>query len=73
MEFDWRFYSFLLGIGQIAVTVLGFVIIKFNDFRHLTNEVIEIKNDQKEIKNKLDKVNTDVAVLKQRIVNLETK
>lgn len=71
MEFDWRFYSFLLGIGQILVTVFGFALIKFNDFRHLTDEVQEIKKDQKEIKEKLDTVNTSVAVLKQRVTNVE--
>lgn len=61
---DWKFYAFIF---QTTITVIGFMIIKFNDFSHLEKDVREIKADQKQSKSDIGQLKLDVAVLKQRL------
>jgi len=69
--FDWKFYLFVIAICQIALTTYGFAIIKFNDLKHLSKDVGEIKDDVKVLSSKVIKIDKDGAVQKQRITDLE--
>ena len=59
--------------ANTIITALGFAIIKFNDFKHLTNKVIELSTEVKGNTKKLNKIDKTLAVQTQRIDNLETK
>lgn len=56
---------------NLFATVAGFMLIKFNDFKHLEKDVIEIKDNQKEQTKKINHIETDVAVLTERTSQLE--
>jgi len=65
---DWKFYGFLI---QGFLTIGGFALIKYNDFRHLEKDVREIKKDLRENTDKLISIDKNVAVQDQRINDLE--
>ncbi len=53
-----------------VITGLGFAIIKFNDFKHLTNKVTDLSMEVKGNTKKLNKIDKTLAVQKQRIDDL---
>ena len=65
---DWKFWGFTI---QISVTILCFVIIKYNDFKHLSSNVKELSKDVKANTTKLIKIDKKLAVSEERISNLE--
>ena len=65
---DWKFWGFTI---QISVTILCFVIIKYNDFKHLSSDVKELSKDVKANTTKLIKIDKKLAVSEERISNLE--
>jgi len=65
---DWKFYAFCC---QAFLTIGGFLLIKFNDFRHLEKDVREIKTDLKVNTDKVIAIDKNVAVQDQRINDLE--
>ena len=69
MEFltDWKFYLFGISILSIAFNFFSHVKLTTNDLRHLSNDVKEIKDEQKCMKAKLIEVSEDVAKLKGKI------
>lgn len=65
---DWKFWGFAI---QTCVTILCFVIIKYNDFKHLSSDVKELSKDVKANTTKLIKIDKKLAVSEERISNLE--
>ena len=65
---DWKLYAFVI---NGFLTIGGFLLIKFNDFRHLEEDVNEIKEDLKTNTSKVIKIDKRLAVQKQRIDDLE--
>lgn len=59
---EWDVKSILM-IAQIIVTILGFIIIKFNDFKHLGEQVKSIIDKQDEHGKELQAVAVKVAYL----------
>jgi len=68
---DWRFWLFLFSLCQTGLMVYGFIIIKYNDFKHLGKDVSEIQKDVKEINSKVQEIDKTLAVQNQRIDTLE--
>jgi len=68
---EWRFWLFVVGISQIALTTYGFAIIKFNDLHHLSKDVTDIKTDVKDLTSKVINIDKDSAVQEQRLTDLE--
>ena len=68
---DWKFWLFIIAICQIALTTYGFAIIKFNDLKHLSKDVGDIKTDLKDLTSKVIKIDKSVAVQNQKIKDLE--
>ena len=62
MEFlqDWRFWGVVI---NTSVTIICFIVLKFNDFKHLEEDVNEIKEIQKEQSNKIGKVEQSISYL----------
>ena len=54
-----------------VITALGFAVIKFNDFKHLTNKVTDLSMEVKNNTKKLNKIDKTLAVQKQRIDDLK--
>lgn len=50
---DWRFWLFTVSIVKDFVLVLGIILVKFNDLRHLDKDVSEIKESLDKIDNRL--------------------
>lgn len=65
---DWKFWAFIIN-GAIMIT--GFCIIKFNDFRHLEKDVVEIKDSVNKITKKVIKIDKKLAVAEKGIRTLE--
>ncbi len=57
--------------ANTAITALGFCIIKFNDFKHLTSDVKQLSTDIKENIAKTNKLDKKVAVNEKAISTLE--
>lgn len=68
---DWKFWMFAVSLCQTGLMVYGFIIIKYNDFKHLGKDVTEIQEDVKMITSKVIKIDKKLAVQKQRIDDLE--
>lgn len=68
---DWRFWLFLLSLCQMGLMTYGFIVIKYNDFKHLENDVVEIKGSVKEISKKVIKIDKKLAVAEKGIKTLE--
>ncbi len=68
---NWKFWLFVISICQMILMTYGFIIIKFNDLRHLSGDVTDIKADVKDLTSKVIKIDKDSAVQKQRIKDLE--
>ena len=67
---DWRFWLFTVSIIKDFVLVLGVVLIKFNDMKHLERNVNEIKLNLDKVKEKLENVeklqSAQIAVCDER-------
>lgn len=68
---DFKFWLFILSLCQLGLMSYGFVIIKFNDLRHLEKDVKEISTNFKELSCTVNKLDKTLAVQKQRIDDLE--
>ncbi len=66
---DWMFWGLII---QSAITIMGFCIIKFNDFKHLGSDVQELSGEVKSNTQKLNKIDKKLAVDSQRITSLES-
>jgi len=51
---DWKLASFGLGLIQFIGMMIVFAVIKFNDLRHLDEDVRDLKNKQHEYELKQD-------------------
>lgn len=60
---DWKL---ALNIGQIVITVLGFLMLKLNDFVHLTREVKKVQATQEKHEETINTLVTNVAVINER-------
>lgn len=69
--YDWKFYLFVIAIINIIVTLVSFLTIKFNDLRHLDEDVKDIAKDIKAIDKKVIKIDKTQAVQEQKIKELE--
>lgn len=63
MTFDWRLAIFALQFVSTMVTIAIFLIIKFNDLKHLTINVGKISKNIDKIFCKFDKV--EKAIIKR--------
>ncbi|MBN1467731.1 MAG: hypothetical protein JW924_03315 [Fusobacteriaceae bacterium] len=63
---DWRFWLFCFQVMSTVLTLGAIMLIKFNDLRHLTIEVKELKKGQ-------DNINSKLYDQAQRISKLEGK
>ncbi len=68
---DWRFWFFVVSLFQTGLMTYGFIVIKYNDFRHLEKDVIEIKDSVKDNTKKLNKIDKKLAVAEKGIKSLE--
>lgn len=68
---DWRFWLFAGTLSQTCLMIYGFIVIKYNDFKHLENDVVEIKDSVKEISKKVIKIDKKMAVNSEKIKTLE--
>lgn len=71
MLYDWKFYLFVLAIINIIVTAISFLTIKFNDLRHLGKDVTKMDKKVDRIESKVNAIDKESAVQKQRIDDLE--
>ena len=60
---DWKFWAFLL---QGGITIAGFMLIKFNDFKHLTKDVEQVSQKVDCLDKKVGNLKTDIAVLQEK-------
>lgn len=58
---DWKFW---FAIVHLSITVGGFCLLKFNDFKHLEKDVGEIKSNNSKTNEKIDELKEDVAYIK---------
>ncbi len=65
---DITFWAVCVNAG---ITMLGFAIIKFNDFSHLEKDVKEIKENVDILATKVIKLDKKQAVQEQKIKTLE--
>ncbi len=58
---------------QTIIIIAGFCIIKFNDLKHLTDDVGNLSKEVRKNTSKLNKIDKNQAVDSQRIKTLEEK
>lgn len=67
---DWKFYLFLFTLLNTGLSAFSFIVIKFNDFKHLGEAFNsfskEVKKELKSLGNRLGKVEKSQAVLEDR-------
>ncbi len=68
---DWRFWFFVVSLFQTGLMTYGFIVIKYNDFKHLEKDVVEIKDFVKENTKKLNKIDKKIARHDERILSLQ--
>ncbi len=68
---DWRFWFFVVSLFQTGLMTYGFIVIKYNDFKHLEKDVIEIKDSVNKITSKVIKIDKKLAVAEKGIKTLE--
>ena len=66
MGLDWKVILAGLQIFSICITALGFVVIKFNDFKHLHNSVEELKDAVSSLTEGQNILNKEVVGIKAR-------
>lgn len=60
---DWKFYAFIV---TNLLTISGVMLLKFNDFAHLTKSVKANAKKLDALDEKVDGINIEVAVLKEK-------
>ncbi len=68
---DWRFWLFIISLCQMCLMTYWFIIIKFNDFKHLGQAVTDIAKDVKELTEKVIGIDKNQAVNSAKIKSLE--
>lgn len=68
---DWKMWLFILSLSQLGLMTYGFIVIKFNDLKHLTKDVSGLIKKVDKVSCKVNKIDKGLAVQKQRIDNLE--
>lgn len=68
---DFKFWLFLISLCQTGLMTYGFIIIKFNDFKHLTKDVKEISTNVKELSCKVINIDKEISVQAEKIKTLE--
>lgn len=69
MEFDWRFISFAYSVFVSICGVVGFCIIKFNDFAHIESKVNDLSQEISVIEKKQDTRHDDNMKALMKITN----
>lgn len=73
MQLDLTTIGQICAIASPIVSIAGFLLIKFNDFRHLEKDVKVIYKILEKISNKTIDNDKEIAVLKQRVDDFSTK
>ncbi len=77
MDFDWRLGILILNGLVILFNIFIYITIKFNDLKHLTKDVEELKLENKDFKikieNKLDKIFRRLGRMEKKQIQIETK
>jgi len=60
-----------IGVVVLLLQVFMFVVIKFNDLKHLSRSVGEIKSTLHEISEDIKVINKDISSVKERISRIE--
>lgn len=68
---NWKFWLFAVSICQMGLMTYGFVVIKYNDFKHLSKDVIEIKDSIESLNKKVIDIDKNQAVHEEKIKTLE--
>ena len=63
---DWKFWLFLLQIVGMVFSVFAFLVIKFNDFKHVQKDILVLKRQLKEIKDIQEAHNGKLAAISAR-------
>lgn len=61
---DWKIILFISQVLVLGGNVATFMVIKFNDLRHLSKEVKELTNEIKSFKKEFKKVSDSVIAIK---------
>lgn len=59
----------ILLVGNLLVSVSGFILVKFNDLRHLAKDFEKLQKTVEHIDRKLDRHEVDIEVLKEKVKN----
>lgn len=65
---DWKLYLFILTVLGIAFNFFSHVKLTTNDLKHVSDDLKEIKSEQKCMKDKLITLSEDVANLKGKVL-----
>jgi len=68
---DWKFWMFTISVCQLGLMTYGFVVIKFNDLKHLAKDVTKIQKDLEKNTSMVIRIDKEHAVQNQRITALE--
>ena len=65
MEFlhDWRIWVVGISLVKDVVLVLGIILVKFNDLKHLAKDITDMKQSQTTIINKLENVEKNQSAM----------
>lgn len=67
MNFDWRVGLFVVSLVKDFVLVLGIMLIKFNDMKHMSLDLTEIKSSIKSMDRKVNRLDRKVAKIEGKI------
>ena len=67
---EWDIKSILM-VGQILITISGFIIIKFNDFKHLGKQVNSIIEKQNHHDDKFEAQSKELQSIAVKVAFLE--
>ena len=58
---DWKFWLFIITTANTLLTGFAFIVMKFNDLKHLTKDMKKISKELEEIKDKVGNLSERVS------------
>ena len=64
MEIDLKLIATLIGIANPIITVIVFMVFKFNDLAHVEKSLVKIVENQEKQSIKIDNIEKDLSFMK---------
>ena len=64
---DWRLWLFAISLIKDAIIICGIFLVKYNDLKHLSKDMAEIKTFMKDASKELNKLSDRVSKMEGKL------